>query len=84
MWSGEGVGQVAMSVPGGFYMVLPHNPAGADKSEGRGVGVDSGGGGERTRKMKRKKWKEGASTRKKLQLQIGLLCVSRINQLFAA
>ena len=50
----------------------------------RGGVLDSGGGGERTRKMKRKKWKEGASTRKKLQLQIGLLCVSRINWLFAA
>ena len=41
-----------------IILLVPHNPAGADKSEGRGVGVDSGGGGERTRKMKRKKWKE--------------------------
>ena len=64
--------------------VIPHNPAGADKSEGRGVGVESGGGGETTRKTKRMKWKEGASTRKKLQLQIGLFRVSRINQSFAA
>ena len=32
-------------------VILPHNPAGADKSEGRGVGEDSGGGGERMSKM---------------------------------
>ena len=35
-----------------FLKGLPHNPAGADKSEGRGVGVDSGGAGQRTGKMK--------------------------------
>ena len=43
-----------------------------------------GGGGERTRKMKRKSWKEGANTRKKLQLQIGLFFLPHIDQSFAA
>ena len=63
---------------------VPHNPAGADKSEGRGVGAGWGGGGERTRRMKGKKRKEGANTGKKLQLQICLFFVSRIDQSFAA
>ena len=64
--------------------LLPHSPARADKSEGRGVGADWGGRGERTRMMKGKKRKEGANTRKKLQLQIGLFFVSHIDQSFAA
>lgn len=37
--------------------IIPHNPAGANKSEGRGVGVDSRCGGERAREM-RKKWRK--------------------------
>ena len=65
-------------------MFLPHNPAGADKSEGQGVGLDSGGGGERMRMMTGKKWKEGANTRKKLQLQIGPCLILCIDQSFAA